>query len=152
MYIALTHLGFWLRSAQNCRKSIFLDNLRTISQEGSMETFGLFWHVKYLNFDQKLPIRQPIIFFQKEDKTPYHVLSPIGNQEKVSANAIIPVCRGVYIHYFKINPSTFGCTLFSENYINPQVRINKIVNKNTADYRLSYFYGLLRALSLQSLS
>ena len=38
MQIALTHLGFWMRSAQNCRKSTFLDNLRTITQEWSMET------------------------------------------------------------------------------------------------------------------
>ena len=57
MYIPLTHLGFWLRSAQNCTKSTFLDNLKTITLEGSMENFGLFWSVKYFNFEQKLPIR-----------------------------------------------------------------------------------------------
>ena len=57
MYILLTHLGFWLRSAQNCTKSTFLDNLKTITLEGSMENFGLFWSVKYFNFEQKLPIR-----------------------------------------------------------------------------------------------
>ena len=38
MEITLTHLGFWLSSAQNCRKCAFLDNLRTIIQEGSMKT------------------------------------------------------------------------------------------------------------------
>ena len=53
--------------------------------------------------------------------------------------------RGVYILYFKMNPPTFCFPLFSENYLNPWVRINKIVNKHTVDYRLSYFYGLLRA-------
>ena len=38
MYITLTHLGFWQRSAQNCRKCTFLDNSRAITQEGNMET------------------------------------------------------------------------------------------------------------------
>ena len=41
---------------------------------------------------------------------------------------------GVYIHHFKINSPIFCCPLFSENYRNPQVRINKIVDKQTADY------------------
>ena len=49
-------LSFWLRSAQNWRKCTFLGNLRVITQEGSMGTFSLFWSIKYLNFDQKLPI------------------------------------------------------------------------------------------------
>ena len=31
-------------------------------------------------------------------------MSPEGSQEKVSAYGLIPVCRGVYIHHFKINP------------------------------------------------
>ena len=30
-----------------------------------------------------------------------------GAKEKVSANGLIPVWRGVYIHYFKINPPHF---------------------------------------------
>ena len=47
------------------------------------------------------------------------------------------MCRGVYIHYFKINSPIFCCPLFSENYLNPQVRINKMVNKHTVDYHLS---------------
>ena len=34
----LTDLGFLLRSAQNCKKSTFLDNLATITQEGNTET------------------------------------------------------------------------------------------------------------------
>ena len=38
MQIALTDLDFLLRSAQNCKKCSFLDNLRTITQEGNMET------------------------------------------------------------------------------------------------------------------
>ena len=40
-------------------------------------------------------------------------------------------CAEVSISYFKINPLTFCCPLFSENHLNPQVGINKIVNKNT---------------------
>ena len=44
------------------------------------------------------------------------------------------MCRGVSIHYFKINPSIFCCPLFCENYLNPQVRISEMVNKRTVDY------------------
>ena len=82
-----------------------------------METFGLFWSVKYLNFEQKLPIRRANNFVleirhPEITKNPYYVLSPKGNQKKVSANGLIPVCRGVYTHYFKINPRTFCCPLF----------------------------------------
>ena len=47
------------------------------------------------------------------------------------------MCRGVYIHYFKVNLSIFCCPLFSENYLNPQVRINKMVNKHTVNYHPS---------------
>ena len=49
----------------------------------------------------------------------------------------IPVCRGAYILYFKINAPIFCCPLFSENYFNLRVRINKMVNKHTADYHPS---------------
>ena len=55
----------------------------------------------------------------------------------VSPHGLIPVCRGDYIHYFKINPPVFCCPLFSENYPNSQVRINKMVNKHTVDYQPS---------------
>ena len=34
----LLELDFFLRSAQNCKRCIFLDNLRTISQKGNIET------------------------------------------------------------------------------------------------------------------
>ena len=36
--IALIELDFLLRSAQYCKKCIFLDNLKTITQEWNMET------------------------------------------------------------------------------------------------------------------
>ena len=49
----------------------------------------------------------------------------------------IPVCRGAYIPCFKINAPIFSCLLFSENHLNPQVRINKMVNKHTVDYHPS---------------
>ena len=42
--------------------------------------------------------------------------------------------RGAYIPYFIISPPIFCCALFSENHLNPQVRINKMVNKHTVDY------------------
>ena len=47
---------------------------------------------------------------------------------------LIPVCGGAYIPSFNISVPFFCCTLFSENYLNPQVRINKMVNKHTVDY------------------
>ena len=45
------------------------------------------------------------------------------------------MCRGAYIHYFKINPPIFCCPRFSENYLNPKV--NKMMNKHTIDYHPS---------------
>ena len=42
----------------------------------------------------------------------------------------IPICRGAYIPYFKINGAIFCCLIFSENYLNPQVRINKMVYRH----------------------
>ena len=36
-------------------------------------------------------------------------------------------------YYFKISPP-FSAVLFSEKYLNPQARINKMVNKYTVDY------------------
>ena len=47
------------------------------------------------------------------------------------------MCRGTHISYFKINSPIFCCHLVSENYLNPQVRINKMVNKYTVDYNPS---------------
>ena len=38
MWITLTDFSFLLRSAPNCKNCYFLDNLRTITQEGNMET------------------------------------------------------------------------------------------------------------------
>ena len=38
---------------------------------------------------------------------------------------------------FQNQSSIFCCSLFSENYLNPRARINKIVNKHTVDYHPS---------------
>ena len=48
--IALTHLGFLLRSAQNCKRCTFLDNSQTINQEENMETRQMtpFLHLLFL--------------------------------------------------------------------------------------------------------
>ena len=105
--------------------------------------------VKYFNFEQKLPIGTVHHIFLESrhpevTKNSYYVLYPKGRQKKVSANRLIPVCRCVYIHYFKINPPAFCCPLSSENYLTSQVRINKIVKKHTVDYQLSNLYRLLR--------
>ena len=53
------------------------------------------------------------------------------------SSALIQVCRDVYIPYFKINALFFYCPLFFEEYLNPQVRVNKMVNKRTVDYHAS---------------
>ena len=44
------------------------------------------------------------------------------------------VCRGAYIPYFIISAFIFCCFIFFEKCINPQVRINKMVNEHTVDY------------------
>ena len=49
----------------------------------------------------------------------------------------IQVCRGTYIPYFKINTPIFCCLLFFKEYLNPQVRINKMGNEHTVDYHHS---------------
>ena len=98
---------------------------------------------------QKLPIQTAHHTFLESrhpevTKNPYYLLSHNGSQKKVSAHGLIPVCRGVSSPHFKINPLIFCCPLFSENYLNPQVRINKIVNKHTADYHPSPSQLILR--------
>ena len=58
--IALTGLGFWLKSAQNCRKWTFMDNLRIITQGESMsgewimelKTIPKFIKVSVTSFDK----------------------------------------------------------------------------------------------------
>ena len=47
------------------------------------------------------------------------------------------MCRGVCIQYFKINPPIFCGPLFSESYLNPQVKTNQMVNKHNVDYHPS---------------
>ena len=58
------------------------------------------------------------------------------------------MCGGVYVQYFKINLFILWCPLFFENYLNPQVRINKIVDKHTVDYHPSPSQLILRIHSL----
>ena len=89
-----------------------------------METFGLFWSVKYLNFEQKLPIRRANNFVleirhPEITKNPYYVLSPKGNQKKVSANGLIPVCAEMSIRTILKSIPALSAVLFSENYLNP---------------------------------
>ena len=42
-------------------------------------------------------------------------------------------CRVVYILYFKINFPFFCCPFFFQKYLNPQVRIDKMVKEHTVD-------------------
>ena len=64
----LKDLGFWLRSAQNCRICIFLDNLKTITQEGSIETKQMtpFFHLLFLLYYFKInPLFPAALYFLK---------------------------------------------------------------------------------------
>ena len=63
----------------------------------------------------------------------------------MSANGLIPVWRGVYIHYFKINPPHFLLSCLFWKLSQPLGQDKKIANKHTVAYWLSYFYGFLRA-------
>ena len=96
---------------------------------------------KYFNFEQKLPILTAHHTFLERrhsvTKNPYYVLSPRRSQKKASAHGLIPVCRGAYSPFLKTNPPIFCCPLFSENYLNPQTRINKMVNKHTINHHPS---------------
>ena len=49
----------------------------------------------------------------------------------------IHMCRGAYISYLKINVPIFYCSLFFEEYLNSQVRINKMINELNVDYHPS---------------
>ena len=103
---------------------------------------GLFWSVNYFNFGQKLLIQTAHLTFLESrhpevTKNPYYVLSPMSSQKKVSAHGLIAVYRVAYIHYFKIDSIIFCYLLFSKNYLKPQVRITKMINKHTVDYHPS---------------
>ena len=75
----------------------------------------------------------------------------------------IQVCRGARISYLKINTSIFCCLICFEEYLNPQVRIHKMLIEHTVNYHLViqnllqgytllYLYGLLGDLCLQNIS
>ena len=42
---------------------------------------------------------------------------------------------GTLIPYFKMNKSLFYLSFFSKEFLNPQVKINKIIKKYSVDYR-----------------
>ena len=46
----------------------------------------------------------------------------------------IQVSRYVYISFFKINALIFCCSIFFEECLNPQIRINKMVNVHNDNY------------------
>ena len=64
---------------------------------------------------------------------------------------------GTHIPYFKINPLFFWCTLFFEEYLKPQVKMNKMVNEYAATINLKDTSSLVSIdssglyLSLQSI-
>ena len=63
----------------------------------------------------------------------------------------IPVWRGACILYFKIIVPIFCCPFFSENYLNSQVIMNRLVNKHTGEYHPSPSQLTLRILPLMFL-
>ena len=70
----------------------------------------------------------------------YFCHQKIIKKQKGALNFLQPevkMCRGFYIPYFKINVPSFCWPLFFEEYLNPQVRINKMVNEHTVDYQPS---------------
>ena len=54
----------------------------------------------------------------------------------------VQVHRGAYIPYFKINAPILCCPLFFEKYRNPQVKINKVINKDTEITTLQYSFRI----------
>ena len=46
----------------------------------------------------------------------------------------IQIYKDASIPYFKINTPFFWCPLFFEEYLNPQIRTNKTVDKHSVDY------------------
>ena len=55
---------------------------------------------------------------------------------KVSSNPKYKRAAGTSIFISKINAALFCCNHFSKEYLNPQVRINKTINKYTVDITL----------------
>ena len=91
--------------------------------------FGLFWSVKYINFEQKLPIRTAHHIFPKSRhpevaKNPY-CFAPKGSQNKVLANGLIPACIGVYIHYFKMNRTVSTVLSFLKTILTLTLKLAK---------------------------
>ena len=76
--------------------------------------FGPSWSVKYLNFEQKLPIRTTHYTFLESrhpevTKNSYYVFSPEGSQEKVSA-------YGLFWHMLNFCPTLVLCLWIEKIY------------------------------------
>ena len=85
---------------------------------------------EWMKVQVKRPFKSYFIFHRKSNKI----------AEMFCINFLqppLPVCRGAYIPYFKINAPIFCCLLFFQPQVNPQVRISKMVNKYTIDYEPS---------------
>ena len=59
-----------------------------------------------------------------------------GAKKGISSWTNTSVQRCLLYHYFKINPPIFCCPLFSENYLNPQVRVRISIIVNWTPKRL----------------
>ena len=70
---------------------------------------------------------------------------------KVSSNHNASVCSGIWIFCFKISTIFFRCPFFFEEYINPQVRINKMVNKFNIDSFRIYLKDISSYISINLL-
>ena len=61
------------------------------------------------------------------------------------------MCSGIWIFCFKISTIFFCCPFFFEEYINPQVRINKMVNKFNIDSFRIYLKDISSYISINLL-
>ena len=103
-------------SAQTVAFIFIFENSQNSFTCGS-PSYGLLWSVKYLNFGEKLSIRTVHHAFlesrhPKVTKNPYYVSSPKGEPEKGISHGLIPLCRGLFIYYFKISPPIYAVLSF----------------------------------------
>ena len=67
-----------------------------------------------------------LFFFCDKKRKKYGDMLCINPKCKCAAGALAP--------YFKINAPSFCCHLFLKQYLNPRVRIDKLINRHSANY------------------
>ena len=97
--------------------------------------------MKYLNFGQKPPIQTALHNFLESThpevtENSYCFVLQEESKKGISSWTNTSVQRCLY-SLFQNQCPIFCCLLFPENYLNPQVRIKKMVNEHTVDYHPS---------------